>query len=121
MPWIVTSSAPLLVAAQVNTQAEFDRAFRTIVKEKRYKTKRVILVSCLNIDISPRQGQTFPLTKCVPWAAYIQDGKGNHQTLEQDEITGRLNAQSTANPEQIDLEGAIRKMEQEQEIRIAVK
>jgi hypothetical protein len=78
MPWVVTSSSPLLVAAQVNTQAEFDRAFRSIVKEKRYRNKRMVFISCLNIDISPREGQTFPLTKCVPWAAYVQDGKGNH-------------------------------------------
>jgi hypothetical protein len=120
MPWIVTSASPLLVAAQVNTQAEFDRAFRSIVKEKRYRDKRMIFVSCLNIDISPREGQIFPLTKCVPWAAYIQDGQGNHYTLEQAELTAQLMEQSTDNPEQIDLEDAIRKMEDEQEIRIEV-
>jgi hypothetical protein len=120
MPWIVTSPSPLLVAAQVNTQAEFDRAFRSIVKEKSYRDKRMVFVSCLNIDISPRAGQTFPLTKCVPWAAYIQDGKGNHHTMEQAELTQQLLEQSTENPDQIDLEDAIRKMEEEQEIRIAV-
>jgi len=120
MPWIVTSTSPLLVAAQVNTQAEFDRAFRSIVKEKNYRDKRMVFISCLNIDISPREGQTFPLTKCVPWAAYIQDGKGNHYTLEQTELTAKLTAQSTSNPDQIDLEDAIRRMEEEQEIRIAV-
>jgi hypothetical protein len=120
MPWIVTSSAPLLVAAQVNTQAEFDRAFRSIVKEKSYRGKRMVFVSCLNIDISPRAGQTFPLTKCVPWAAHIQDGKGNHHTMEQAELTQQLLEQSTENPDQIDLEDAIRKMEEEQEVRIAV-
>ena len=120
MPWIVTSTSPLLVAAQVNTQAEFDRAFRSIVKEKNYRDKRMVFISCLNIDISPREGQTFPLTKCVPWAAYIQDGKGNHYTLEQTELTAKLTAQRTSNPDQIDLEDAIRRMEEEQEIRIAV-
>jgi hypothetical protein len=120
MPWIVTSPSPLLVAAQVNTQAEFDRAFRSIVKEKCYRDKRMVFISCLNIDISPRAEQTFPLTKCVPWAAFIQDGKGNHYTLEQAELTARLNEQSTDNPDQIDLEAAIQKMEEEQEIRILV-
>ena len=30
MPWVVTSAAPLLLAAQVNTQVEFDRIFRTL-------------------------------------------------------------------------------------------
>jgi len=120
MPWIVTSDSPLLVAAQVNTQAEFDRAFRSIVKEKHYRDKRMVFISCLNIDISPREGQTFPLTKCVPWAAYIQDGKGHHYTLEQAELTEQLMAQSTDNPDQIDLEDAIHQMEEEQEIRIAI-
>ncbi|NIA03384.1 MAG: hypothetical protein GWP12_02460, partial [Nitrospirae bacterium] len=99
-------------------QAEFDRAFRSIVKEKKYRNKRMVFISCLNIDISPREGQTFPLTKCVPWAAFIQDGKGNHHTLEQAELTTLLNQQSTSNPDQIDLEAAIHKMEEEQEIRI---
>ena len=80
----------------------------------------MVLVSCLNIDISPREGQTFPLTKCVPWAAYIQDGKGNHHTLEQTELTSQLNEQSTVNPDQIDLEAAIQRMEEEQEVRIEV-
>ena len=120
MPWIVTSPSPLLVAAQVNTQAEFDRAFRSIVKEKRYRDKRMVFISCLNIDISPREGQTFPLTKCVPWAAFIQDGKGDHYTLEQAELTARLNEQSIDNPDQIDLEAAIHRMEEEREVRIAV-
>ena len=118
MPWIVTSASPLLVAAQVNTHAEFDRAFRSIVKEKNYQDKRMVFISCLNIDISPREGQTFPLTKCVPWAAYIQDGKGNHHTLEQAELTAQLMEQTTDNPDQIDLEDAILKMVEEQEVRI---
>ncbi len=56
----------------------------------------------------------------MPWAAYVQDGKGGHYTLEQDELTEHLLAQSTDNPDQIDLEDAIRKMEEEQEVRIAV-
>jgi hypothetical protein len=56
----------------------------------------------------------------MPWAAYIQDGKGHHYTLEQAELTAQLIAQSTDNPDQIDLEDAIRQMGQEREIRIAV-
>ncbi len=118
MPWIVTSTDPLLVAAQVNTQAEFDRAFRTIVREKAYQGKRVLFISCINIDISPRGGQLFPLTKCVPWAAYIQDGAGGSRTLEQDEIVNLLKQQSAENPDQIDLEDAIQQMEKVKEIRI---
>jgi hypothetical protein len=40
--------------------------------------------------------------------------------MEQAELTQQLLEQSTENPDQIDLEDAIRKMEEEQEIRIAV-
>ncbi|MEA3244421.1 MAG: hypothetical protein U9Q19_13445, partial [Pseudomonadota bacterium] len=100
MPWIVTSAEPMLAAAQVNTQAEFDRAFRTIVGEKEYQNKRLLFISCINIDISPREGQLFPLTKCLPWAAYIQDGTGGYRTLEQSEIVALLKEQSTENPDQ---------------------
>jgi len=53
-----------------------------------------------------------------PLGAFIQDEKGNHQTLEQAEIIVRLNEQSTDNPDQIDLEDAIAKMGREKEIRI---
>ena len=118
MPWIVTSPEPLLVAAQVNTQAEFDRAFRTIVRAKEYQGRKILFIACINIDISPREGQLFPLTKCVPWAAYIQDGTGGSRTLEQDEIVGLLKQQSTKNPDQIDLEEAIQQMEKVKEIKI---
>ncbi len=65
MPYVVTSKWPALTAAQTNTQVEFDRAFRTII-------------TGLNVDISPQQEQFFPLTKFIPWAAYVQDEKGNH-------------------------------------------
>ena len=120
MPWIVTSPAPLLLAAQVNTQAEFDRTFRTIVRSQQYRDKQLLFISCLNIDISPQEGQLFPLTKCVPWAAYIQDGKGGSRTLEQPEIIEMLMQQSTENPDQIDLEAAIQQMIDAHEVRITL-
>ena len=120
MPWIVTSAEPMLVAAQVNTQVEFDRTFRTVVREKEYQNKKVLFISCINIDISPREGQLFPLTKCVPWAACLQDGDGGHRTLEHAEIIALLKQQSTENPDQIDLEDAIQEMEKAKEIRIEV-
>jgi hypothetical protein len=120
MPWIVTAAEPMLVAAQINTQAEFDRAFRTIVREKEYQHKKLMFISCLNIDILPREGQLFPLTKCVPWAAYIQDGEGGSNTLEQDEIVNLLKEQSIEDPGQIDLEEAIQEMEKVKEIRVNI-
>ena len=78
----------------------------------------MLFISCLNIDISPQEGQLFPLTKCVPWAAYIQDGQGDSRTLEQPEIVEMLMQQSTESPDQIDLEAAIQQMIDAREIRI---
>lgn len=118
MPYVVCSPAPLLAAAQINTQAEFDRTFRTIVKEHGYQGKKVVFIAGLNIDISPQGGQLFPLTKFVPWAAYIQDRDGSYYTLEQDELVAQLKAQASDNPDQIDLEQAIHIMGQAHEVVI---
>jgi len=118
MPYIVTAHWPALVAAQINTQVEFDRAFRTIVKSDEYRGHHLVFIAGLNIDVSPKEGQLFPLTKFVPWAAYIQEPDGNGYTLEQAELVERLRSQSSDNPRQIDLEGAIQAMRQEQEVRL---
>ncbi len=120
MPWIVTSASPLLTAAQFNTQIEFDRTYRTIVKEHEYTDKNLLLISCLNIDISPSEGQVFPLTKCVPWAAYIQDNNGNSRTIEQNELIELLLQQSADNPQKINLEEAIQAMVDAPGVRIEV-
>ncbi|MES9903167.1 MAG: hypothetical protein ABW168_10900, partial [Sedimenticola sp.] len=66
MPHIITSPSPALAAAQVNTQVEFDRAYRSIAKEESYQGKNLAFISGLHIDISPSPGQIFPLTKFVP-------------------------------------------------------
>ena len=118
MPWIVTADAPLLAAAKVNTQAEFDRTFRSIARSADYAAKNLLFVSCLNIDISPQPGQVFPLTKCVPWAAFLQHADGSARTIEQAELVSMLASQSTENPHQIDLEQAIGQMIDADEIRI---
>ena len=118
MPYIVTSKWPALTAAQANTQVEFDRAFRSISQEPSYKGKKIFFVSGLNIDISPEKNQLFPLTKFIPWAAYVQDEQGNQQTWEQAELFEKLKAQSTENPDQINLEAAIEIMERTQEISL---
>ena len=119
MSWIVTSASPLLTAAKLNSQVEFDRVFRTIVREPAYRGKKILLISGLNIDVSPQPGQLFPLTKFVPWAAYYQDRDGSHLTLEQQTLFDTLNAQSVDNPDQIDMEQAIRSMGEAQEVEIA--
>jgi len=120
MPEIICSASPALSAAQINAQAEFDRTFRTIVKEKAYRGKKVVFISGIHIDISPHEGQLFPLTKFVPWAAYIQNEQGQGYTLEQEELYTALNEQSTDNPYKIDLTEAIHLMENEPEVALHV-
>lgn len=120
MPRIVTAKSPLLAAAQINSQIEFDRTFRTIVKNHNYAGKRLVFISGIHIDISPRKGQLFPLTKFVPWAAYIQNPDGSHYLLEQDDLTAQLKKQPVDNPDQIELDEAIRAMEDAEEVRILV-
>lgn len=120
MPNILGSANPSLAAAQVNAQVEFDRTFRTIVKEKAYRGKKVVFVSGIHIDISPKEGQLFPLTKFVPWAAYIQNENGDGYTMEQDELYDALKKQSTDNLHKIDLTEAIHRMEKEPEVILHV-
>lgn len=118
MPAIITAKAPAMLAAQINTQVEFDRAFRTLVKAEGYKGKNLLFIAGLNIDISPEEGQLFPLTKFVPWAAYIQKADGQNYTLEQEELFSVLEKQSTDNPEQINLEDAIQQMRDAKEVKV---
>lgn len=120
MPQIITSAAAMLTAAQINTQIEFDRTFRTIVKEHAYKGKRVLFIAGMNIDISPQAGQLFPLTKFVPWAAYVQDPDSFYYTLEQEELVQTLEQQSLDNPDQIDLETVIQIMAKAAEVKINI-
>jgi len=119
MAHILTAPSPILMAAQLNTQVEFDRTFRSIVRSKVYSGKRLLFISGLHIDISPEVGQVFPLTKFIPWAAYLQQPDGSHRILEQDELVEALRSESTENPDEIDLEAAIRQMADAQEVRIA--
>ena len=60
----------------------------------------------------------LPLTKFIPWAAFVQDEFGNHQTWEQAELYEQLQAQSSINENQIDLEAAIEIMEKAKEIKL---
>ncbi len=120
MPQIVTTTYPTLTAAIANTQVEFDRTYRTIVREPGYHGKNLAFIAGINIDISPQKGQLFPLTKFIPWAAYIQTLDGKQYTLEQKEIVEALNAQSTENPDRIEMSNAIKIMEETPEIKIVL-
>lgn len=120
MSQIVTSKFPLLTAAQVNTEVEFDRTFRTLMKAEGYSGKQLVFISGLNIDISPREGQLFPLTKFVPWAAFVKRKDGNGHLFEQKELFNELHNQRDDNPDEVDLEAAIQKMEDAKEIKIKI-
>ncbi|MBW1891250.1 MAG: hypothetical protein JRF32_00210 [Deltaproteobacteria bacterium] len=121
MARIVTSTFPALAAAQANTQIEFDRAYRTIITEDGYQGKNLAFIAGINIDISPRPGQLFPLTKFVPWAAYIQTRGGRTFLLEQEELVETLLSQSIENPDKIEMSRAIQAMEDTPEIIIALE
>ena len=118
MPQIMTAQHPSLLAAQINTQVEFDLTFRSIAKEDSYQNKKIMFIAGLNIDISPQAGQLYPLTKFVPWAAYFQDSNGENSTLEQQELAQILEQQSTINMDKVDLEKAISAMAEVEEIKI---
>lgn len=116
MPWIVTSAEPMLTAAQANTQAEFDRAYRSISQDKAYRGRNLLYIAGLHVDISPSPGQNFVLTKFIPWAAYVQLASGERYLLEQDALFTKLQSCSTTNPQQLQLDQAIHMMEDAAEI-----
>jgi hypothetical protein len=107
MPTLVTSPNPALDAARYHTQIEFDRTYRTIQREPAYRYKNVLFISGLNVDVSPREGLLFPLTKFVPWAAYARLRDGSGFLLEQDALFAALSGQPVANPDQISYDTAI--------------
>jgi hypothetical protein len=110
MPTLVTSSEPALDAARYHTQLEFDRTYRSILHEPAYRGKNLLFISGLNIDISPPEGLPFPLTKFIPWAAYVRLRDGRSFLLEQDELTETLRAQSLENADRMSFDAAIHKM-----------
>lgn len=119
MAGVVTAHHPMLAAAQANTQIEFDRAYRSLVHSPHYRGKNLLFVSGLNIDISPEPGQPFPLTKFVPWAAFVQPRGATPYILEQEALWEALSAQSTDNAEETDLEEAIAAMGRAAEVRVS--
>ena len=118
MPWIITAPHPLLAAACANTQAEFDRAYRSLAQAPAMRNKNLLFVAGLNIDISPADAQSCPRTKFVPWAAFLQRTDGSSEILEQDEVLARLNAQSDNNPSQLNLDQSIETMSRQSEVAV---
>lgn len=107
MPWILTSEFPMLAAAKINTQIEFDRTYRSILLDEAYRNRQVLFIAGLNIDISPSDDQPFPRTNFAPWAAFVQKPDGSHFILEQDELVDLLNTQSEINPDEMALDSEI--------------
>jgi hypothetical protein len=118
MPMLVTSANPALDAARYHTQIEFDRTYRAIQWEPAYQGKNVLFVSGLNVDVSPRDGLLFPLTKFVPWAACARLRDGTRLLLEQDELFDALSAMSVENPDQISFDAAIETMARAETIEL---
>ncbi len=116
MPWIVTAKHPLLTGACANTLAEFERTYRSFVRAPVMHGRNLLFVAGLNIDISPKHGDDFPLTKFVPWAAYLQRADGTRQVFEQDELFTRLNDACAVNPSQLDLERAIQALTRHRDV-----
>lgn len=110
MPTLVTSPHPALDAARYHTQIEFDRTYRSIRREAAFAGKNVLLVSGLNVDVSPHADLLFPLTKFVPWAAYAQLRDETTILLEQDALFEVLTAQPVENPDCISFDSAIATM-----------
>ncbi len=121
MPRIVTSPHPFLSAAIANTRIEFERSFRTLLQAPGYRGRNLVFISGINIDISPREGQLFPLTKFIPWAAYVQTGKNRSFIMEQTELTDALKNMSPKNPDKIELSKAIQEMENRPEMQVVLK
>ncbi|MBR0799738.1 hypothetical protein JQ615_30640 [Bradyrhizobium jicamae] len=120
MPVLVTSANPALDAARFVTQAEFDRTYRSILREPAFRTKNVLFVSGVNIDVSPREEFPFPLTKFVPWAAYARLRDGCSFLLEQEELAETLRRMPGENPDCLSFDATIERMTTAPEIRIPV-
>ena len=118
MPNLVTSPRPALDGARYHTQVEFDRTYRSIRDAPEYRGKNLLFVAGLNIDVSPPQGMPFPLTKFVPWAAYVQLRDGTRQLLEQDALVETLLAQSAVNADQMSFDAAIRAMAEAESVSL---
>lgn len=107
-----TNLEPELTAALVVMQSEFDRSVRSLSEAAEYKGKRVLLVSGINVDVSPHEGegQAFPSITFLPWAAYVQDPSGGEYVLDQSDLFDAIDSQPAENDEAIDLEASLADM-----------
>lgn len=120
MPRLVTSANPALDAALYVTQAEFDRTYRSILREPAFQTKNVLFISGVNIDVSPREEFPFPFTKFVPWAAYARLRDGRAFLLEQEQLVETLRKMPGENPDCLSFDATIEQMTAVPEIRLSI-
>eukprot|EP00930_Biecheleria_cincta_P013375 TRINITY_DN1195_c0_g1_i3.p1 TRINITY_DN1195_c0_g1~~TRINITY_DN1195_c0_g1_i3.p1 ORF type:complete len:501 (-),score=100.70 TRINITY_DN1195_c0_g1_i3:199-1701(-) len=101
-----------LSASLICMQSEFDRSVHSVAAEPAYKGKNLMLISGLNIDVSPAQElqEAFPTTMFLPWAAYVQLKDGSRRVIEQSELVSELFSHSTENEDAIDMEESIREL-----------
>ncbi|CAE8634077.1 unnamed protein product [Polarella glacialis] len=122
MPHLLTMPHDIeLSGALLCMQSEFDRTTHSVSKDPAYKNKNLLLISGLNIDISPDEGnqEAFPNTMFLPWAAYIQLASGERRVLEQADIVQLLFAQDTENPDAIDYQQSIQELFDRKRKRVA--
>ncbi|CAE8722964.1 unnamed protein product, partial [Polarella glacialis] len=122
MPHLLTMSYDLeLSGALLVMQSEFDRTTHSVSRDPAYKKKNLLLISGLNIDISPDEEnqEAFPNTMFLPWAAYIQLASGESHVLEQPDIVQLLLTQDTENPDAIDYQQSIRELFDRKRKRVA--
>mmetsp|Transcript_29789 Transcript_29789/g.64924 ORF Transcript_29789/g.64924 Transcript_29789/m.64924 type:complete len:517 (-) Transcript_29789:195-1745(-) len=101
-----------LMSAMICAQAEFGRAKHSVESEPAYKGKNLVVISGINIDVSPEAGdeQAFPSTVFLPWSAYIQIADGRKRVLEQAELVEALIDQSDYNMDAIDIEQCVEEL-----------
>lgn len=122
MPQVLTTAwDPELSAAMICTQNEFDRTVHSIRQEKAYAGRNLLLISGLNIDMSPPEDlkEPFPSTYFLPWASYYQTTSGVKKILEQEDTVRMLYDHSIENDDAIDMEVSINQLYSRSKFRVA--
>ncbi|MCO6413887.1 MAG: hypothetical protein J5I92_14195 [Thiogranum sp.] len=107
MPQIITSSWPALALAKASIQIEFDRTFRILARDEKYRGRNIVYIGAFHQDAVTVSDRAITPTLVVPWAAYVRHSDGRQRVLEQPELVEHLKRSSPVNPEEIDLDAAL--------------
>mmetsp|Transcript_48148 Transcript_48148/g.104847 ORF Transcript_48148/g.104847 Transcript_48148/m.104847 type:complete len:503 (-) Transcript_48148:65-1573(-) len=113
MPFVLNGPCDAeLMSAMTACQAEFGRTVHSVEYAPAYQGKNLIVISGVNVDVSPRPGDddAFPATVFLPWSAYVQVADGRRRMLEQAELIDALMEQSDVNLDAIDIEQCIEEL-----------